>query len=83
LSVIPKKYRDCYSIESRAAHGADDREIEQVEAYVIGNMRYIIYQDSEGQYWYKTQIKKGTRYVDMEEAIFGKNVPRRYYRHKA
>lgn len=83
MSVIPKKYKDCYSYESRASHGAEDRDTEQVDSFIAGDMRYLIFQDSEGAFWYKTQIKKGTRYVDMEEAIFGKNVPRRYYRHKA
>lgn len=83
MSVIPKKYKDCYSLESRASHGAEDRDIQKVDEIIIRGNRYIFFQDDHGAYWYKTQIKKGARYIDMEEAIFGKNPPKKYYRHNA
>ena len=81
MSKIPKKYQGAYSIESRAAHGADYRELQRVDEFDIGTYKYIIYQDDHGEYWFENLIRVGKRFLSVEEAIFGKNKPKTYYRH--
>ena len=81
MSRIPHKYRGCYSIESMAAHGAEGRKVQKVDEFVIDRYKYIIYQDETGTYWYRNQIRKGKVFVDVEVALFGKNPPKKYYRH--
>lgn len=78
MSGLPEKYKGAYSIENRAAFGAEDREIKKVDEVVLGDWKYIYYKDDEGQYWFENLIRKGNRFVSMKEAIFGKAQPKPY-----
>lgn len=44
-----------WSLENRAGHGADDREIREVGREVIGLNTYVYYIDDAGAYWYQTE----------------------------
>ena len=62
-----------FNMESRAAHGAQDRDITYAGSKIKGNRVYHYYVDSMGEVWYENTIimPDGTEKTEYE-AIFGK-----------
>lgn len=60
-----------YSFESRETHGAGNRNTTAIGSIQYGNRIYDLYQDTAGNYWYKTRIIKDGQALPEYEAIFG------------
>ena len=48
--------RTACSIENMAGHGKDHLGVTEIERETVNGRLYIYYQDSEGEYWYKSDI---------------------------
>lgn len=62
---------DFHSIESMEKTIGKILEVEEIGRQSIGNRMYVFYKDTEGNGWYKTQIKTPSGWRSEEEAIFG------------
>lgn len=62
--MTPEIRRSAYSIENMASHGKDHLEVTEIGRETWHGRLYIYYQDSEGGYWYKSDIGK-----EMDELI--------------
>lgn len=73
-------WKNAYSIENMAAHGAAGRQINYIGTVERGTRLYLFYRDSSGAYWFKNHIKTDRGIVPEYEGIFGK--PERKKQHK-
>ncbi len=71
--LLEQAYKNAWSMESMAAHGAEGRKTEYVGTCIKGNAAYDYYRDSAGAWWYKRRgIVGGGQIVNMDVIIFGK-----------
>lgn len=54
--ITDEMRRSAYSVENMAGHGKDHLGITEIDRETINGTLYIYYQDSEGEYWYKSDI---------------------------
>lgn len=73
-------WKNAYSIENMAAHGATGRQMNYIGTVERGTRLYLFYRDSSGAYWFKNNIKTDRGIVPEYEGIFGK--PERKKQHK-
>lgn len=70
---LKEAFKKAYSIENMAAHGKDHLEVSKVGSLIKNNREYIFYKDSEGGYWYHTDLCP-----ELEKARTRKNPARNY-----
>lgn len=62
---------DSRSIESMAAFGAENREVELIGECIKGDRKYVFYKDTEGDCWYRTLLLREGKWLPEELALFG------------
>ena len=72
LALIGKmEYR---SIQNMEVITGETRDVEYVGTRTEGRRRYLLYKDTGGMGWYRTQILTEQGWQEEEEAIFGKKI---------
>lgn len=66
--MTPEIRKSAYSIENMAGHGKDHLEVTEIGREVLRGILYIYYRDSEGGYWYKSDIGKEMDKICRREA---------------
>ena len=70
--VLKEAYRKAWSIENRAAHGADDRTVTYIGSTVKENIITDYFRDTTGCYWFRNRaITEYGEIVSMKKYIFG------------
>lgn len=64
--------KHAYSIENMEGHGAAGREIDHIGTVEFNERLYLLYQDNNGNYWYRVKRRTRKGIVSEYEAIFGK-----------
>lgn len=64
----PEEY---WSIESMEKTIGKVLDVEKVYETVVGRRKYIYFKDTEGNGWYKTQLRTAQGWEDEEKALFG------------
>lgn len=72
---LKEAFKKAYSIENMAAHGKDYLEVSKVGSLIENNREYIFYKDSEGGYWYYTNLCPELERISRRT---GKNPARNY-----
>ena len=62
---------DSRSIESMAAFGAENREVELIGECIKGDRKYVFYKDTEGDCWYQTRLLREGEWMPEGPALFG------------
>lgn len=68
-------WKNAKSIESSDIHKSQMMKIGAVKKE---DRQYIFFKDTQGNYWYETQIKGSSGYQTEHEFIFGKKERRRW-----
>lgn len=75
---LEKAWKQAYSVENMAAHGAEGRDLQYIGGLGYGNRVYDFYKDTSGSYWYSVRIAdREGRLNDEKKAIFGQAGNRR------
>ncbi|MDO5345326.1 MAG: hypothetical protein Q4E91_06235 [Lachnospiraceae bacterium] len=72
IEELKRCLKDAWPVECMAAHGAAEREIEEI-GIVQGSYGrwYKLFSDKEGGYWYRVMIGTENGVVSEYEAVFG------------
>lgn len=68
-------WENARSIESSEIHRS---QMQKIGAVQKEDRQYIFFKDTQGRYWYETQIKGPSGYQTEYEHIFGKRERRRW-----
>ena len=63
--------RSAYSYENRAGWEKDNLSVEQIGMGQRGERVYSLYEDSEGNYWYKLFFMTDQGMITEKEKVFG------------
>ncbi len=63
--------KSAYSFENRQGWEKEDLSVEQIGMVQRGERVYSLYEDSEGNYWYKLFFMTDQGMITEEEKVFG------------